>query len=46
VPFQLHSSEIARERARRDLDRVKAGDLRRGTVRSGGQGPPRRQVHR
>ncbi len=46
VPFQLHSSEIARQRARRDLDRVKAGDLRRGTVRSGGQTPPRRQVHR
>jgi amino acid transporter len=46
VPYQLHSSEIAKQRARRDLDRVKAGDLRRGTVRSGGQVPPRRQVHR
>jgi hypothetical protein len=46
VPYQLHSSEIARERARRDLDRVKAGDLRRGTVRSGGQVPPRSQVRR
>ena len=44
VPYQLHSSEIARERAKRDVDRVKAGDLRRGTV-SGGQVPPR-QVHR
>jgi amino acid transporter len=46
VPYQLQSSQIARDRARRDLDRVKAGDLRRGTVRSGGQVPPRKQVHR
>jgi hypothetical protein len=46
VPYQLHSSEIARQRARRDIERVKAGDLRRGTVRTGGQVPPRRQVHR
>jgi len=46
VPYQLHSSEIAKQRAKRDLDRVKAGDLRRGTVRSGGQVPPGRQVHR
>jgi hypothetical protein len=46
VPYQLHSSEIARDRARREAERVKAGDLRRGTVRSGGQLPPRRQVHR
>jgi amino acid transporter len=35
VPFQLHSSQIAKERAQREVDRVKAGDLRRGTVRSG-----------
>jgi amino acid transporter len=46
VPYQLESSEIARDRARREANRVKAGDLRRGTVRSGGQVPPRRQVHR
>jgi amino acid transporter len=46
VPYQLQSSEIARDRARRGADRVKAGDLRRGTVRSGGQVPPKRQVHR
>jgi amino acid transporter len=46
VPFQLHSSEIARERARREAERIKAGDLRRGTVRSGEQVPPRGQVHR
>jgi amino acid transporter len=46
VPYQLQSSEIARNRARREVDRVKAGDLRRGTVRSGGQVPPKRQVHR
>ncbi len=44
VPYQLQSSEIARDRARRDVERVKAGDLRRGTVRSGGQVPPKRQV--
>jgi amino acid transporter len=46
VPYQLHSSQIARERAQRELDRVKAGDLRRGTVRSGRDAPPRKQVHR
>jgi hypothetical protein len=47
VPFQLHSSQIAKERAAREVDRIKAGDLRRGTVRSGGQvPPPRKQVHR
>jgi amino acid transporter len=46
VPYQLHSSQIARERAQRELDRVKAGDLRRGTVRSGRDVPPRKQVHR
>jgi amino acid transporter len=40
VPYQLESSEIARDRARRELGRVRAGDLRRGTVRSGGQVPP------
>jgi len=46
VPYQLHSSQIAKERAQRDVERVKAGDLRRGTVRSGGQVPPKSQVHR
>ena len=47
VPYQLQSSQIAKERAARELDRVKAGDLRRGTVRSGGQvPPPRRRVRR
>jgi amino acid transporter len=49
VPYQLHSSEIARERAKREVHRVKAGDLRRGTVRSGGQVPrvpPRRTGRR
>jgi len=45
VPYQLHSSQIAKERALRE-DRIKAGDLRRGTVRSGGQVPPKSQVHR
>jgi hypothetical protein len=46
VPYQLQSSETARDRARREAGRVKAGDLRRGTVRSGGQAPPSKQVHR
>ena len=32
VPFQLESSQVARERAVRDQGRVKAGDLRRGRV--------------
>ncbi len=44
VPYQLQSSQIARDRARREAERVKAGDLRRGTIRSGGQVPPKRQV--
>ena len=46
VPYQLQSSQIARDRARREVERVKAGDLRRGTIRSGGQVPPKKQVHR
>ncbi len=46
VPYQLQSSQIARDRAQRELHRVKAGDLRRGTVRSGGQVPPKHQEHR
>jgi amino acid transporter len=46
VPYQLQSSQIARDRARREGERVKAGDLRRGTIRSGGQVPPKRQVPR
>jgi amino acid transporter len=46
VPYQLHSSQIARDRAVRELDRPKAGDLRRGTVRTDSQVPPRSQVHR
>jgi amino acid transporter len=32
VPFQLRSSQIAREREERDDTRVRAGDLRRGRV--------------
>lgn len=32
VPYQLRSSEIAREREERDDARVRAGDLRRGRV--------------
>jgi amino acid transporter len=46
VPYQLESSQIARDRAKREVNRVKAGDLRRGTIRSGGQVPPKKQVHR
>jgi hypothetical protein len=32
VPYQLRSSEIARERNERDRTRVRPGDLRRGNV--------------
>ena len=32
VPYQLRSSEIAREREEREDDRVRPGDLRRGNV--------------
>jgi hypothetical protein len=34
VPYQLRSSELARDREERDLTRVRAGDLRRGRVGS------------
>ncbi|GAA4128942.1 APC family permease [Nocardioides fonticola] len=43
VPYQLHSSEIARERRRRDDLRVHAGDLRSGRVRDAGRN---RQIDR
>jgi amino acid transporter len=33
VPYQLRSSQIAREREEREVARVRAGDLRRGNVR-------------
>ncbi len=33
VPYQLQSSQIARAREERELARIRAGDLRRGTVR-------------
>jgi amino acid transporter len=42
VPYQLRSSEIARERVERDRTRVRPGDLRRGNVSDrsrGGQIP-------
>jgi hypothetical protein len=42
VPYQLQSSEIARERERREDVRVHAGDLRRGRVR--GQSGTGRQI--
>jgi hypothetical protein len=32
VPYQLRSSQIAREREERELNRVRPGDLRRGKV--------------
>jgi hypothetical protein len=44
VPYQLHSSQIARARGDRQLGRVKAGDLRRGGP-SGGPGETGRQIH-
>ncbi|MDT0201389.1 APC family permease [Nocardioides sp. AE5] len=39
VPYQLRSSEAALERTRRDAQRARAGDVRRGNV---GNGPDRR----
>ncbi len=42
VPYQLQSSQIARAREERELARIKAGDLRRGTVDTGSQVPPPR----
>ncbi|WP_420846567.1 APC family permease [Nocardioides jishulii] len=44
VPYQLESSQVARERAARDQGRVKAGDLRRGRVVDDDDGSG--QVHR
>ncbi|UUW87727.1 APC family permease [Pimelobacter simplex] len=35
VPYQLHSSQIAREREEREEQRVRPGDLRRGRVTPG-----------
>jgi len=35
VPFQLHSSALARQRAERSVNQVRAGDVRRGRVLSG-----------
>ena len=44
VPYQLQSSQIARDREERELARVRAGDLRRGRV---GRSPDKdRQVPR
>lgn len=44
VPYQLRSSQIAREREEREVARVRAGDLRRGNVK---ERPTRdRQVRR
>jgi hypothetical protein len=45
VPYQLRSSELARDREERDLTRVRAGDLRRGRVAGNGTGRDR-QVQR
>jgi amino acid transporter len=44
VPYQLRSSQLAREREERELTRVRAGDLRRGRV--GVRGDQDRQVPR
>ena len=43
VPYQLRSSQIAREREEREGTRVRAGDLRRGRVEDG---PSDRQIQR
>ena len=42
VPYQLRSSQIAREREERDGERVRPGDLRRGQVRRTADRKPRR----
>jgi amino acid transporter len=45
VPYQLHSSEVAKRRVERERTRVKAGDLRRGnTTGTSSQVPPRSRV--
>ncbi|MGH3345529.1 MAG: APC family permease [Nocardioides sp.] len=44
VPYQLRSSQIAAERERQNDTRIRSGDLRRGTVRDGGDSG--RQVQR
>jgi hypothetical protein len=44
VPYQLRSSQIAREREEREIARVRAGDLRRGNVKD--RTPRDRQVRR
>jgi hypothetical protein len=45
VPYQLQSSQVARAREERDLIRVKAGDLRRGTT-TRGTDETGQQIHR
>jgi amino acid transporter len=45
VPYQLRSSQIAREREERELNRVRPGDLRRGNV-GDGKTPSGRQIPR
>ncbi|MCW2793811.1 MAG: DNA-binding protein, partial [Nocardioides sp.] len=45
VPYQLRSSQIAREREERELNRVRPGDLRRGNV-DDGTTPSGRQIQR
>ena len=42
VPYQLRSSQIAREREERDSQRVRPGDLRRGQVQRTSDRKPRR----
>jgi amino acid transporter len=42
VPYQLQSSQLAKAREERERARVKAGDLRRGTVDTSSQVPPPR----
>jgi hypothetical protein len=42
VPYQLRSSEAAKERREHDLDRAAAGDVRRGLLKDVPEyGPPR-----
>ena len=45
VPYQLRSSAIAKERAERSVNQVRAGDVRRGRVMGGDSKDRGRDVH-
>jgi hypothetical protein len=41
VPYQLHSSVLAKQRAERALNQVRAGDVRRGETLRKPPAPPK-----